>query len=449
MWARSVTPRAQHDSSHEQLAIGARRATPPSDKIEVAARTKLLKKLIKQGYERLGLSQPTITTATPLEPLLYRQEKVIGKGAFGLVSLCRSVLTGELVAMKTIERAKLHNENLKKTVEHEIRILKRLRHRRIVRLFEVIETPRSIHLILEFVDGGTVQQQVKAQKRLSESETQRVMWQLVDAVTYCHGAHVCHRDLKLENFMLHRSGRSLKLIDFGLSVIWRAGQQLFKSYGTPCYMAPEIVQGKNYSGAAVDVWSLGVAFATMLSGSLPFQGAGDSELKRKILRGAFTIPDYVCADARDLLQRMLHVNPEQRIDMAGIKRHPFLSQYFADGPRSGADEPKPTGGAEAAAEGAPGPKPVANAPKLDEPLDAAVMSKMVEIGFDANEVRRESCRRDTAAQPHTSAPHTLPAPLCWQVEQAVRQQTYTHEQACYEMLKSASAAQKSARGERH
>ena len=97
---------------------------------EKQARTAQLRRLIREGYGRLGIPPPTITPGTALEPLLYRQEKVLGKGAFGLVSLARSVVTGELVAMKTVDKAKLTSENLKKTVEHEIRILKRLRHGR-------------------------------------------------------------------------------------------------------------------------------------------------------------------------------------------------------------------------------------------------------------------------------------------------------------------------------
>jgi len=353
------------------------------------ARSNLLRKLIREGYTRLGLPVPTMTHATALEPLLYRQEKVIGKGAFGLVSLARSVVTGEMVAMKTIDRAKLHSENLKKTVEHEIRILKRLKHRRIVRLYEVIETPRAIHIILEYVDGGTVQQLVKRQKRLSEPEAQRLMWQLMDAVACCHSHHVCHRDLKLENFMLSRGGRSLTLIDFGLSVVWKEGQGLFKSYGTPCYMAPEIIKGNNYSGPIVDVWSLGVALATMLTGSLPFQGAGDTELKKRILRGQFPCPDHVSPEARDLLAKMLALNPTERIDVDAIRSHPWLAM-------------------EAERSATSGDGSVRAVSLSDAPLDEEVRARLESIGLDPN-----------------------------QVEKSVRGNAYNHESACYEMLLSA------------
>ena len=387
-------------SSTPRLDVRPDQTSRAEQEAERTARTALLRRLIREGYTRLGLPVPTITPGTALEPLLYRQEKVLGKGAFGLVSLARSVVTGELVAMKTVEKAKLTSENLKKTVEHEIRILKKLRHRRIIKLYEVIETSRSIHLIMEYVDGGTVQQLVKRHKKLDEPDAQRILYQLVDAVSHCHTNHVCHRDLKLENFMLARSGRAMKLIDFGLSVVWKPGQNLFKSYGTPCYMAPEIVKGQSYSGGAVDVWSLGVALATMLTGSLPFQGAGDTELKKRILRGAFPVPDHVSAEARDLLKQMLALEPSGRIDIQAIKQHPFLKPYSDS--RSGRSPSKqPSSGATTAA---------------NEPLDEAVMAKLIEVGFDVAEV-----------------------------EKAVRANSYSHEAACYEMLHTAAQGEQSAR----
>jgi 5'-AMP-activated protein kinase catalytic alpha subunit len=373
-----------------------------------AGRTALLRRLIREGYARLGLPAPTIAPGMALEPLLYRQEKVLGKGAFGLVSLARSVVTGELVAMKTVDKSKLTNENLRKTVEHEIRILKKLKHKRIVRLYEVIDTPRSIILILEYVDGGTVQQLVKKHKRLEEADAARILFQLVDAVDYCHTHHVCHRDLKLENFMLARGGRSLKLIDFGLSVVWKVGQALFKSYGTPCYMAPEIIKGASYQGHHVDIWSLGVALATMLTGALPFQGAGDTELKKRILRGSFACPEHVSAEARDLLHKMLALNPEARLSLADIKRHPWLAPY-ADGRASG-------GGASPH-----GARPTGVAAPADEPLDAGVVARLAEAGLPPDEVER-----------------------------AVRTNSYSHEAACYEMALAARASEQSARNsERH
>ena len=284
----------------------------------------------------------------------------------------------------------------------QIRILKRLRHKRIVRLYEVIETPRSIILILEYVDGGTVQQLVKRHKRLEEDECKRLLYHLVDAVEHCHNNHVCHRDLKLENFMLARSGRALKLIDFGLSVVWKPGQALFKSYGTPCYMAPEIIKGASYQGAHVDIWSLGVALATMITGSLPFQGAGDTELKKKILRGHFPCPEHVSPEAKDLMHSMLALKAEERIGLSEIKKHPWLRAYAErkDAQYGSSSSRVPTG--------------ASTAP--EESLDEEVLAKLADSGMAPEDVER-----------------------------AVRANSYTHEAACYEMLYAHAQAAKSAR----
>jgi 5'-AMP-activated protein kinase catalytic alpha subunit len=166
-------------------------------------------------------------------------------------------------------------------------------------------------------------------------------------------------------------------------------------------MAPEIVRGNSYSGAHVDVWSLGVALATMLTGTLPFQGAGDNELKKRILRGTFACPEHVSDDAKDLLSRMLAIAPEHRIELAAIKQHPWLKPY-ADA-RTGTDAPSdaPRSGAATAA---------------DEPLDEEVMAKLVAAGLDATIVERD-----------------------------VRANAYSHESACYEMLYRAAQAELSSR----
>ena len=132
---------------------------------------------------------------------------------------------------------------------------------------------------------------------------------------------VCHRDLKLENFVLDKSQSTLKLIDFGLSVVWAEGQTLFKSYGTPCYTAPEIIGGKRYLGPQVDVWSLGVSLSTMLTGALPFQAIGSSELNRKILRGAFILPEWLSAEAADLIHQV-RVRVRVRVRVLGSPPRP-------------------------------------------------------------------------------------------------------------------------------
>ena len=145
----------------------------------------------------LALELRTPSKFVPYTGDLYLLEGVLGKGAFGLVSLMRSVLTGELVAMKTIEKARLQSDYLRRSVSREIKILKALRHRGVVELYEVVETPESIHLVLEYAAGGSVQQLVAARGVLPEEEAARLLWLLLDAVEHCHARQVSHRDLLL------------------------------------------------------------------------------------------------------------------------------------------------------------------------------------------------------------------------------------------------------------
>lgn len=308
--------------------------------------------------------------------------------------------------MKTIDRSKLHSPNLKKTVEHEIKILKRLRHPGIVRLYEVIETPRYIHLIMEYAPGGNLQQLVRAQRKIDEPATKHFLWQLLDAVEYCHMQRVCHRDLKLENFVLDADQKTVKLIDFGLSVVWRNDQALFKSYGTPCYTAPEIMGGQPYRGPQVDVWSLGVCLCTMLSGVLPFQAICAGELKRRVLSGRFTLPESLSADARDLARCMLTLDPERRILIPAIRTHRWLSL-----------------------------------------ISSRHSTRMQAKEYSCNMYEQQ--RSSTVGQGdelHAPTLQKLEAngldPVA--IERAVRSQSYNHEAACYEMLTRAAAREETA-----
>ena len=322
---------------------------------------------------------------------LYRREKTLGKGAFGSVALVTSSVTNERAAMKTIDRSKLFTAALKKTVEQEVRILKRLNHDGVIRLFEVIETPRAIHMVMEYSPGGNLQQLVRALKRIGEERAQPLFIQMVDAVDYCHSQRVCHRDLKLENFVLDRSQRRVQLIDFGLSVIWRPEQPLFKSYGTPCYTAPEIMGGHPYDGPKVDVWSLGVALTTMLTGSLPFQAGSAPELKRRVMTGKYHLSESISEAGRDLVRSMLTLAPERRAELRDIRNGRWLA---------------------GAAERLPHPPPAKRDDiSAETPLDAPTLRQLESLGM-ATET----------------------------VEASVRSDAYNHEAACYEMLLSARRA---------
>lgn len=110
--------------------------------------------------------------------------------------------------------------------------------------------------------------------------------QILEGIDFCHKLEVAHRDIKLENILTHDSENQVKIIDFGFSTLRERKMRIF--CGTPSYMAPEIIQKKEYLGQAADIWALGILLYAMLQGSFPFKGATDSELYKKILAGNFS-----------------------------------------------------------------------------------------------------------------------------------------------------------------
>ncbi|XP_041131551.1 MAP/microtubule affinity-regulating kinase 3-like isoform X3 [Polyodon spathula] len=240
----------------------------------------------------------------------YRLLKTIGKGNFAKVKLARHILTGREVAIKIIDKTQLNPTSLQKLFR-EVRIMKILNHPNIVKLFEVIETDKTLYLIMEYASGGEVFDYLVAHGRMKEKEARSKFRQIVSAVQYCHQKHIVHRDLKAENLLLD-ADMNIKIADFGFSNKFTLGNKLDTFCGSPPYAAPELFQGKKYEGPEVDIWSLGVILYTLVSGSLPFDGQNLKELRERVLRGKYRIPFYMSTDCENLLKRFLVLNPVKR-----------------------------------------------------------------------------------------------------------------------------------------
>ncbi|XP_056317302.1 serine/threonine-protein kinase MARK2 isoform X1 [Danio aesculapii] len=240
----------------------------------------------------------------------YRLLKTIGKGNFAKVKLARHVLTSKEVAVKIIDKTQLNSSSLQK-VFREVRIMKLLNHPNIVKLFEVIETDKTLYLVMEYASGGEVFDYLVAHGRMKEKEARAKFRQIVSAVQYCHQKCIVHRDLKAENLLLD-ADMNIKIADFGFSNEFTVGNKLDTFCGSPPYAAPELFQGKKYDGPEVDVWSLGVILYTLVSGSLPFDGQNLKELRERVLRGKYRIPFYMSTDCENLLKKFLILNPTKR-----------------------------------------------------------------------------------------------------------------------------------------
>ncbi|XP_041657349.1 MAP/microtubule affinity-regulating kinase 4 isoform X3 [Cheilinus undulatus] len=256
----------------------------------------------------------------------YRLLKTIGKGNFAKVKLARHILTGKEVAIKIIDKTQLNPTSLQKLFR-EVRIMKGLNHPNIVKLFEVIETDKTLYLIMEYASGGEVFDYLVSHGRMKEVEARAKFRQIVSAVHYCHTKNIVHRDLKAENLLLDADA-NIKIADFGFSNEFTLGNKLDTFCGSPPYAAPELFQGKKYDGPEVDVWSLGVILYTLVSGSLPFDGQNLKELRERVLRGKYRVPFYMSTDCEGILRRFLVLNPSKRCTLEQVMKDKWINTGY-------------------------------------------------------------------------------------------------------------------------
>uniref|UniRef100_A0A3P8YGG7 MAP/microtubule affinity-regulating kinase 3 n=1 Tax=Esox lucius TaxID=8010 RepID=A0A3P8YGG7_ESOLU len=293
------------------------------------------------GRPNMPRCRISVATTADEQPHIgnYRLLKTIGKGNFAKVKLARHVLTGKEVAVKIIDKTQLNSSSLQKLFR-EVRIMKLLNHPNIVKLFEVIETEKTLYLIMEYASGGEVFDYLVAHGRMKEKEARAKFRQIVSAVQYCHQKCIVHRDLKAENLLLD-ADMNIKIADFGFSNEFTMGNKLDTFCGSPPYAAPELFQGKKYDGPEVDVWSLGVILYTLVSGSLPFDGQNLKELRERVLRGKYRIPFYMSTDCENLLKKFLILNPTKRGSLEQIMKDRWMNVGHEDEELKPFIEPQP------------------------------------------------------------------------------------------------------------
>lgn len=239
------------------------------------------------------------------------------------MKLAVHAVTNHEVAVKILNKAKIKQLSMEEKVRREINILHLCTHPHIIRLYEVIDTPTDIFLVIEFVSNGELFDYIVTKGRLSADEARNFFHQIISGVEYCHFQKIVHRDLKPENLLLD-SNNNIKLADFGLSNIMRDGEFLRTSCGSPNYAAPEVISGHLYAGPEVDVWSCGVILYALLCGSLPFDDESIPNLFKKIKSGMYKLPPNLTHLAKNLIPRMLEVDPMKRITIPEIRLHPWF-----------------------------------------------------------------------------------------------------------------------------
>ncbi|MCL7045833.1 hypothetical protein MKW94_014320 [Papaver nudicaule] len=260
----------------------------------------------------------------------YELGKLLGCGAFAKVYHARNIKTGQSVAIKCISKQKIIKGGLMAHVKREITIMRRLHHKNIVKLFEVLATKTKIYFVMEFIKGGELFAKV-AKGKFSEDLSRKYFQQLISAVGYCHSHGIFHRDLKPENLLLDDNG-DLKVSDFGLSAIkddqvWTDGL-LHTLCGTPAYVAPEILAKRGYDGSKIDIWSCGIILYVLVAGYLPFNDTNLMVMYKKIYKGEFRCPKWMSQDLKRFLSRLLDSNPETRITIDEIINDPWFRKGY-------------------------------------------------------------------------------------------------------------------------
>ncbi|KAI9269640.1 kinase-like domain-containing protein [Helicostylum pulchrum] len=280
----------------------------------------------KQTHNKRSLTLPTVLKKKK-EIGDYILCRTIGRGASGRVKLGIHKQTGEKVAIKMISRSQLTaSSSTAKSVQRELAVLQLLHHPHLIDLRQVLQDTQYVYFVMEYLEGGELFHVLAERGRLHESEARHLFIQLVTALTWCHAHQISHRDLKPENILLDKEKKNLKIADFGMAAMQPLNALLRTSCGSPHYASPEIVRGKRYDGTATDVWSCGAILYAMMTGHLPFDDEHMGRLLAKIKTGRYrTLPDYLSTDARDLIKRMLVVDPAKRMTMAEILNHPWLT----------------------------------------------------------------------------------------------------------------------------
>jgi len=253
----------------------------------------------------------------------YKIGRIIGRGAFGKVNLALHILSGYLVAMKSFNKNKLQIPLYK--IKNEIKIMQKLRYNKnIVKLLEFFENEKYYFIIMENVIGGNLFTSINKMGYLPESLSKKIFKQLIETIKYIHSKGIVHRDIKPDNILLNLNNE-IKLCDFGVSKEIKKGILIKDICGTPAFIAPEILLNKPYNPYMTDIWSCGIVLYLMSTGIFPFNGYNEHQLNKNILSGKFNKMNNVSNELIDLINKILELNPNKRISIDEILKHPWLN----------------------------------------------------------------------------------------------------------------------------
>ncbi|XP_075830938.1 serine/threonine-protein kinase 33 [Microtus pennsylvanicus] len=268
----------------------------------------------------------------------YTFGRILGQGSFGMVSEATDKETGAKWAIKKVNKEKAGSSAVK-LLEREVNILKSVKHKHIIHLEQVFETPKQMYLVMELCEDGELKEVLDAKGHFSENETRLIIQSLASAIAYLHNKDIVHRDLKLENIMVKSSflddnnemNLNIKVTDFGLAVRKhgsRSEGMMQTTCGTPIYMAPEVINAHEYSQQC-DIWSIGVIMYLLLCGEPPFLANSEEKLFELIRKGELQFEDPVWDSVSDsgknVLKQLMKVDPAHRITAKELLDNQWLT----------------------------------------------------------------------------------------------------------------------------
>ncbi|XP_012631039.1 aurora kinase C-like [Microcebus murinus] len=248
----------------------------------------------------------------------------LGKGKFGNVYLARLKENHFIVALKVLFKSQIENEGLEHQIRREIEIQWHLQHPNILRLYNYFHDADRVYLILEYAPRGELYKELRKKQKFDEQQTATIIEELADALIYCRDKKVIHRDIKPESLLLGFRGE-VKIADFGWSVHTPSLRSKTRC-GPLDYLPPEMIEGRRYA-AKMDLWCIGVLCYELLVGNPPFESASHNETYRRILKVDVRFPLSMPLGAQDLISRLLRYNPQDRLPLAQIPKHPWVQAH--------------------------------------------------------------------------------------------------------------------------
>lgn len=299
--------------------------------------------------------------------------KTIGAGSMGKVKLAKNAVSGEQVAVKIVPRQSTdehRSQQDRERADHskevrtarEVAIVSLLNHPYICGMRDVVRTNYHWYMLFEYVNGGQMLDYIISHGRLKEKQARKFARQIASALDYCHRNSIVHRDLKIENILISKTG-DIKIIDFGLSNLFSPRNHLKTFCGSLYFAAPELLQAKQYTGPEVDIWSFGIVLYVLVCGKVPFDDQSMPQLHAKIKKGHVDYPPWLSAECRGLIHKMLQTDPQQRVSLSEIMNHPWITKGFNTPPENYLPHREP----------------------LQLPLDAEVIDKMTGFDFGTSE----------------------------------------------------------------